>query len=194
MASEKFRVLVLDDDKDTLDLIHLTLSPHYDVLVLQSPVEVYEILDIFEPDLAIIDIMMPKITGYQVVEHLKKNPKYQRMLVIILSAKDNSHDVKYGYKLGANVYLTKPFNPERLLKNVQMLLDPAILGEPRRKQLSMRDITLRLQHRVAHHLAAQGGPGAGEPTETPDPAASQPKLKRPLAQEAQEMDSKKWVG
>jgi DNA-binding response OmpR family regulator len=192
MASEKYRVLVLDDDKDTLELIHLPLSPHYEVLTLQSAAETYENLDYFEPDLAIIDIMMPKVTGYQVVEYLKKNPKYQKILIIILSAKDNSRDVKYGYKLGANVYLTKPFNPERLLKNVQMLLDAALVGEPKRKQLSMRDVTLRLQHKV-HHMATPPA-AAGDANETPDPSSSQPKLKRPLAQEAQEMDSKKWVG
>jgi DNA-binding response OmpR family regulator len=150
-------------------------------------------MDLFEPDLAIIDVMMPRVTGYQIIEFMKKNQKFQNVMTIFLSAKDSARDIKYGYKLGANVYITKPFQPERLLKNVQMLLAQAMPSGPRKKTLSMRDISLRMQLKVGLHLANQPTPGEDEETETPDPGTHQHRLKRPLAQKPTERDSKKWV-
>jgi DNA-binding response OmpR family regulator len=191
MIPDKYRVLVIDDERDILDLIHMTLSPQFDVVALQDPVEALEIADLFEPDVVVVDIMMPKITGYQVIESLKQNPKFQHVVIVVLSAKDTSRDIKYGYKLGANLYLTKPFHPDRLLKNVQMLT--GAMGKPRARTYSMRDIQLRMQLKVGHHISTQYG-SSSTITPSPDSAPpSQQRLKRPLAQEAEEQEKKRWV-
>jgi DNA-binding response OmpR family regulator len=108
MTSERYRVLAIDDDKDILDVINITLSPTFDVLTLSDSVDALEIIDIFEPDIVIVDIMMPKVTGYQIMELLRESPKHSHVTVVVLSAKDAARDIKYGYKLGANLYLTKP--------------------------------------------------------------------------------------
>lgn len=113
------RILAVDDHEDMLEIIRMALEDHYDVITLSNPMDLYEILDVFEPDLLILDIMMPRITGYQLLEILKKNQGTRELPVIILSAKSTPADLKHGYKLGAAMYLTKPFTPDRLLKNVE---------------------------------------------------------------------------
>lgn len=121
--STRWRILAVDDNEETLDLISMTLSEKYDVVTLKEPMEIYELINLFEPDLLILDIMMPKITGFQILDLLQKHPAYKELPVIILSAKDTSREIKYGYKLGASLYLTKPFVPERLLRNVELLFE-----------------------------------------------------------------------
>lgn len=123
MGETRWRILAIDDHEDTLDVIRMTLSQNYDLLTLRDPLEVYDLLQIFEPDLLILDIMMPKITGFQVLDLLQKNPAYKDLPIMILSAKNTTREIKYGYKLGARLYLTKPFEPERLLKNVDFLFN-----------------------------------------------------------------------
>jgi len=190
--SDQYRVLAIDDEKDILDLIALTLSDHFEVLTLQDPVDALETLNDFEPDILVLDIMMPKITGYQILELVRQNPKHQNILVVVLSAKDSNLDVKYGYRLGANLYLTKPFQTDRLLKNIQMLA--ASLGKPRKKTLSLRDVLLRRQLRLKQRRATTS---PSDPTATPTPESATPssgfRLRRPLAQEAEEQENKKWV-
>lgn len=119
---ERFRILAVDDDLDTLELIRMTLKDEFDVLTLSNPMDIYEYIEIFEPDLLLLDIMMPKLTGFQVIELLSKNPRFRTIPIIILSAKDSVREIKYGYKLGVKLYLTKPFQTERLTKNVKMVL------------------------------------------------------------------------
>jgi DNA-binding response OmpR family regulator len=193
MTSDRFRVLVIDDDKDILDLIHYTLSPHYEVLTVHDSTTACEILDIFEPDLAIVDIMMPKVTGYQLVEFMKQNQKFQNLVIVFLSAKDSPRDIKYGYKLGVHLYLTKPFQPERLLKNVQSLLDYSPTAKPGKKMYSMRDVTLRMQLKAGHYVPLHDSMQSSQ-TPMPDQPPP-PKFKRPLGQQAAEdAEGKKWVG
>lgn len=115
----RWRILAIDDDPDILELIEMTLQDKYDVLSLESGINSLEAIETFEPDLVILDIMMPKVTGYQIIELLKGKRETAKIPVIFLSAKDTIRDQKYGYKLGALIYLTKPFQPERLLRNVE---------------------------------------------------------------------------
>ncbi|MBI5155125.1 response regulator [Candidatus Poribacteria bacterium] len=140
----RFRILAVDDNEDTLELIRMTLHEVYDVLTLSNPMDIYELLELFEPDLLILDIMMPKITGFQLVEMLQKNSRTRNLPIIVLSAKDGARDIKHGYKLGASLYLTKPFQPDRLLKNVhtQFEVHPP---KPRPKALTVEQVNMQLQ-------------------------------------------------
>jgi two-component system, OmpR family, alkaline phosphatase synthesis response regulator PhoP len=114
----RWRVMAVDDDPDILELIEMTLGEAYDILSLAGPLHMMEMVDTFEPDLIILDIMMPKVTGYQLIEALRERKDTAKIPVIFLSAKDTIRDQKYGYKLGATIYLTKPFQPERLMRNI----------------------------------------------------------------------------
>lgn len=146
--ADRYRILAVDDHDDILDLIRMTLDADYDVVTLNSAVELYELMDLFEPDLLILDIMMPRITGYQLVEILRKNPVTKELPIIILSARSAASDIKHGYRLGATLYLTKPFQPDRLHKNVKTQFDynpPA----SRRKSLPIEDFSAQVSHRPA---------------------------------------------
>ncbi len=115
---EKWRVLAIDDDADILEIIQVTLGDEYEVIASRDPLLVVRYIKDVEPDLIILDIMMPKMSGYQVYDAVKRIPKFSAIPIMFLTAKNNPSDAIYGYKLGATSYLTKPFNPQRLLKNV----------------------------------------------------------------------------
>src|SRR5688572_1339781 len=84
MSNEKYRVVAVDDDKDILDLVQLTLGNEYEVFTIQDPQTALSALEFIEPDVMIIDVMMPKITGYQIVEALKSDAKHQSVQIIFL--------------------------------------------------------------------------------------------------------------
>lgn len=115
----RHRVMAVDDNRDSLEVVRIALEDHHDVLTLTDPIDTLELVDLFEPDLLIIDIMMPKVTGFQLVEVLQNNVATRDLPLVILSAKDSMRDMKHGYSLGASLYLTKPFDPQRLLQSVE---------------------------------------------------------------------------
>jgi DNA-binding response OmpR family regulator len=144
MSEQRRRILAVDDSQDLLELVRLALEDDYDVLTLSDPMEVMEMIALFEPDLLILDVMMPKISGFQLAEMLQRNPRTRELPIIILSAKDTTRDIKHGYRVGASLYLTKPFEPQRLLQNVQAQLQ--INGtEPAPKTHNLEAISGRLQ-------------------------------------------------
>lgn len=200
--ADKFRVVAVDDDKDVLELIEMTLGSDYEVVTVRDAAEACEILDITEPDAVIVDIMMPRVTGYRIVEHLKQNARLQNCVVIFLSAKDTPRDIKYGYKVGANLYLTKPFQPERLTRALKTLLSEGAC-RPRRKSLTMRDIQLRLKYRLGLQAPAAGAPGgaqgSGASAGTVSPALNappEPPPGFPVPAPPDEIDpaDRNWVG
>lgn len=145
----KFRVLSVDDNDDILELIRTTLQDQFDVMTLSNPVDLYEIMDLFEPDLLILDIMMPRITGYQLIEILRKNPNTKDLPILVLSAKAQQSEIKHGYRLGATLYLPKPFQPDRLLKNIetQFRMHPP---PQRAKALTLEQLQDQIEQKVSY--------------------------------------------
>lgn len=145
-GTDRKRILAVDDTEDTLELIRIALGSQYDVLTLSNPMDLFEIMDMFEPDLLVLDVMMPKITGFQLIEMLKKSPATKDLPVIFLSAKASAGEIKHGYKLGAMMYLTKPFQPDRLLKNIEAEFS---LHPPRaaRKAHKMEELVVQLEQK-----------------------------------------------
>ncbi|MCX7625221.1 MAG: response regulator [Candidatus Sumerlaeaceae bacterium] len=188
---ERMRVLVIDDDPDILRLVEMSLSSDFDVLTLADPVDALEIMDVFEPDIAVVDIMMPKVTGYQLIELIRQSPKHKHVPILVLSAKQETVDIKYGYKIGANLYLTKPFKPDYLLKNVKMLA--SALGKPRHKSFSLRDVHLRMRLITTKKIVVSPQAESNSTPVPTDPSTSSLRLRRPLAQEADEQEKKKWM-
>lgn len=142
------RVLAVDDNEDILELIRVTLQDDYDVVTLSDPIELYQILDIFEPDILVLDIMMPNINGFQLIEMLRKNPGTRTLPIIVLSAKTSAGEIKHGYRLGATLYLTKPFQPDRLRKNVatQFEVNPPADGK---KSISAAQLVMQFEQTPA---------------------------------------------
>ncbi|MDQ3952550.1 MAG: response regulator [Actinomycetota bacterium] len=123
MANDPKRVLICDDDPVILRLLEVNLELEgYDVLTANHGEEAFEIASRELPDLVILDIMMPRLDGYQTCEKLKAQPSTEQIPVVFLSAKAQASDIEKGKSYGVSEYLTKPFDPNDLLDVVERLV------------------------------------------------------------------------
>jgi CheY-like chemotaxis protein len=123
MAPSGKRILVCDDDPVILRLLQVNLELEgYDVLLANHGEEAFEVARAQLPDLIILDIMMPRMDGYQTVAALKANESTNRIPVVFLSAKAQASDIERGKEQGVADYLTKPFDPSDLLDVVGRLV------------------------------------------------------------------------
>ncbi len=120
---DKKRILVVEDEKDMLFAVKLFLeSRQFEVLAASDGQEALEKARRENPDLIILDVMLPKIEGYKVCRMLKFDTKYSNIPIIIFTARVHPNDEKVGYEVGADAYLTKPFEPEVLIQKIDQLL------------------------------------------------------------------------
>ena len=117
-------VLAADDDKDILELITFRLERSgYTVLQAHDGEEALRLAQAAKPSLAVLDVMMPKIDGFELTLRLRADAATSRMPIILLTARGQDADVQQGFDAGADDYLRKPFSPQELRARV-----PAILG------------------------------------------------------------------
>ncbi len=118
------RVIVVDDDRVIQQLLEVNLSLEgYDVVATASDgKEALEKIAQLSPDIVILDIMMPRMDGLEVCRRLKADPKTEKIPIVLLSARAQDLDIREGLDIGANAYLTKPFDPVELLEVVGRLL------------------------------------------------------------------------
>ncbi|MGM0471889.1 MAG: response regulator [Bacillota bacterium] len=117
------KVLVVDDEENILELIKYNLSREgYEVEVAASGKQVLTQVEKINPDLIILDIMLPEINGYKLCNYLKEQNLTKKIPIIFLSAKDKIEDKVRGLDLGATDYLTKPFSPRELASRVKAVL------------------------------------------------------------------------
>jgi DNA-binding response OmpR family regulator len=122
-SMDKKRILAVDDEPDLLEMLKMRLEANnYDVLTAYDGQEGLEKARNEKPDLIILDLMLPKIDGYKVCGLLKKDARYKDIPIIIFSAKAQEGDIKLGQELGAEAYITKPFEPQVLLGKIKELL------------------------------------------------------------------------
>ena len=116
-------VYVCDDTEQIRRLIRVNLELEgYDVLTAHHGEEAFEIASRELPDLVILDIMMPRLDGYQTCQKLKAQPSTEDIPVVFLSAKAQASDIEKGKSFGVSDYLTKPFDPNDLLDVVERLV------------------------------------------------------------------------
>ena len=116
-------VLVADDDPDILSLVAFRLErAGYDVVTASNGEDALRTALERKPDLAVLDVMMPKLTGLDVVRQVRQNEATARMPVILLTARVQEADVAVGFEAGADDYLKKPFSPQELRARVQAVL------------------------------------------------------------------------
>jgi DNA-binding response OmpR family regulator len=119
----KKRVLVVDDEKDLVELISFNLTRNgYDVLAAGNGNEALEVATTQIPDIIILDLMLPGISGLDVARRLKAEPRTNAIPVIMLTAKGEETDVVVGLTLGADDYVTKPFSMKILLARLNTVL------------------------------------------------------------------------
>ena len=119
----KKRILLVDDERDMVFAVKLQLEAEgFDVLTAADGQEALDKARRENPDLIILDLMLPKMDGYKVCRMLKFDKKYKKIPIIIFTARIQQSDEKLGYEVGADAYLTKPFEHKALLAKIQEFL------------------------------------------------------------------------
>jgi len=122
-ANPTKRILVLDDEPDVTELLEYKLEQeNYKVEVLNDPLEFVSKVRVFEPDLMILDIMMPELNGLQLCRIARSDPAMKDIPIIFLTAKGEVEDRVKGLETGADDYVSKPFNTKELLLRVSNIL------------------------------------------------------------------------
>lgn len=125
VATDTKRILVADDNEDIRKLIALILnSAKYEVLAVGSGAELIAAYSDFNPDLVILDIMMPHMSGFEVLEKLKDllQERSKPIPILMITAKSMESDVERAIELGAKSYIVKPFRADALLQKVYKFL------------------------------------------------------------------------
>ncbi|MBI2495838.1 MAG: response regulator [Candidatus Omnitrophica bacterium] len=116
---KKTIVVAADDDVDTLNVIKLKLEAHgFRVVTARDGQEAMVAVRQHQPALVILDVMMPRLNGFQVARMIKFDKRLKTTPVFLLTARTQEADHKLGTQVGANEYLTKPFDPQHLLDKI----------------------------------------------------------------------------
>jgi two-component system alkaline phosphatase synthesis response regulator PhoP len=122
-VSDKQTILVVDDEEDLLDLIEYNLKQEgFDVLKAEDGVEGIEMARKHSPDLILLDIMMPKMDGLEVVEHMRDDKKLKRIPIIFLTARGDEKTEVEGLDKGGDDYITKPISTTKLISRIKAVL------------------------------------------------------------------------
>jgi len=159
------KILIVDDEPFNLDLLEQELADYeYAIERAGDGVEALEKTESFEPDLILLDYMMPRMNGLEVLKHLRATPKHQGIPVILLTAKATQEDKVAGLDAGADDYVTKPFDSFELLARVRAMMRlkemhdtlaewNRTLAETVRKQVSELERMARLKRYLSPQIA-----------------------------------------
>ncbi len=115
----KVTVLVVDDVPINLILVKKMLSKfNFNVITADNGARALASIKEKQPDLLLLDILMPEMDGFEVLRRLRENPEYDTLRIVILSALNSTEDIVKGYQLGANDFITKPIILEKLVNCV----------------------------------------------------------------------------
>ncbi len=120
------KILVVDDEAHIRLLIEQTLEELEDqgveIITADNGVDALETIKAEKPELVFLDVMMPKMNGFDVCQTVKQELKMKNVHIILLTAKGQEYDKQKGVQVGADLYLTKPFDPDELLAKAQEVL------------------------------------------------------------------------
>ena len=116
------KILAVDDERHIVRLIQVNLERSgYQVVTAFDGAEALKKVEAERPDLIVLDVMMPKMDGFEVLKRLQANPETRDIPIIMLTAKAQDADVFRGWSSGVSAYLTKPFNPLELLTFIKRI-------------------------------------------------------------------------
>ena len=117
------KILIIDDEAELVDLVKIRLeAAGYEVLKAFDGREGLDKAKLEKPDLILLDIMMPKMDGYKVCGLLKMDARYQKIPIVLFSAKAQKEDAQLAKEVGADLYITKPFEASVLLAKIKEFL------------------------------------------------------------------------
>lgn len=135
----KFRILIVDDEVDMREILRMTLGGEYEVVEAHDGLDALQKLNQAEPDFIILDVMMPLMDGFEACRAIRNHPRFRDVPILFLSAKTDKEAAKEGYTAGANLYLTKPFDPPQLVATVGYFLEESSTG-PRPKHYTLEEL------------------------------------------------------
>ncbi len=116
------RVLIADDEPNIVMSLEFLMERNgYEVQIARNGEEALAAVGTFNPDLILLDVMMPLRSGFEVCQKIRENPTWQAIKIIMLTAKGREIEIAKGMALGANAYITKPFSTKELLEQVYAL-------------------------------------------------------------------------
>ena len=118
------KILIAEDDRDIRELVTLTLTFHgFQVVSAENGAIAVELAPTDDFDLILMDVRMPKMTGYEACRAIKAQDKTKDVPVIFLSAKGQEAEIETGFEVGATQYILKPFAPQELVDTITRILD-----------------------------------------------------------------------
>ena len=117
------RILIADDEENiVISLEFLMKREGFEVLVAQDGEQAVEMIRAERPDLVLLDVMMPKKSGFEVCQEIKSDPELSSVKILMLTAKGRETEVAKGLALGADSYVTKPFSTKELVEQIRNIL------------------------------------------------------------------------
>ena len=126
MSAAAKRILIADDEPNIVTALEFLLRRHgFEVDVARNGEQALQRVQEAVPDLVLLDVMMPLVSGYDVCKRIRELPACRHVKVVMLSAKGRAQEVQKGAAAGADLYVVKPFSTRELLQRIQALLGPA---------------------------------------------------------------------
>jgi len=123
-STVKKKILVVDDDLDTVEILRIKLeAAGYEVITARDGNECIAKCQEIKPDLLIVDVMMPKMSGFKVAKLFKSDAELKAMPIIVLTARTQEVDRQLAIDIQIDRYITKPFSPDGILKMAKQLLE-----------------------------------------------------------------------
>ena len=153
------RILIADDNPDNLDIFRTRLAAHkYEIITATDGKEALAAAREMQPDVILLDIMMPKMDGVEVCRHLKADPSLPFMPIIMVTAKTSSKDVVTSLEAGADEYLTKPVDHGALVARVNsMLRIKALTDTVQAQSAKLAEWNAKLEERVSEQVSQLEG-------------------------------------
>lgn len=123
-VSKKYKILIVEDEPDIMELVMVTLSnDDYELIQAMDGLDGLEKGRTASPDLILLDIMLPKMNGYDICRELKNAPATKDIPIVMLTAFGQKREIEEGYKVKADDYIVKPFEPVKLRQRVKTILE-----------------------------------------------------------------------
>lgn len=120
MNMDKYKVLIVDDIPENIQILGEMIKDFdLDVKIAEGGEEAIEIIDSFTPDIILLDLMMPHVNGWDVIDHVREKYNKNEMVIIVVSLLSNKDNIDECYELGANDYIIKPVIKARLISSIE---------------------------------------------------------------------------
>ncbi len=120
---KKYRILIVDDDRTNLIFLKEIIVNGYEMELTTSGEGALAAIDSFNPDVLLLDVMMPGIDGYEVCRKIRALERFSHLKIIMLSARAMSDEQTKGFEAGADDYIIKPYSHDEILRKIESIID-----------------------------------------------------------------------